>query len=201
MAEYRFLTTTGCWRRPRAGLGRDLRLRALAGRGGRASSEADKLEEGRRGGRRPVRPLRLEVEAAVPARVLRPDRQGRGSPTSSRATPRASSPASAAGGSSSSGGVTAVLYEWNVRTTRSWMNLFAPLAPADLRRQSRLRDAKRRRGPAPGCSGAPPAGDRLGRARPSSVCGYNHSGAGTLLSKVPNRHRLETPTPARRKCR
>jgi uncharacterized protein YndB with AHSA1/START domain len=26
------------------------------------------------------------------------------------------------------GGVTAVLYEWNVRTTRSWMNLLAPLA-------------------------------------------------------------------------
>jgi len=26
------------------------------------------------------------------------------------------------------GGVTAVLYEWNVRTTRSWMNLPAPLA-------------------------------------------------------------------------
>jgi hypothetical protein len=26
------------------------------------------------------------------------------------------------------GGVTAVLYEWNVRTTRPWMNLLAPLA-------------------------------------------------------------------------
>ena len=26
------------------------------------------------------------------------------------------------------GGVTAVLYEWNVRTTRPWMNLVAPLA-------------------------------------------------------------------------
>jgi uncharacterized protein YndB with AHSA1/START domain len=26
------------------------------------------------------------------------------------------------------GGVTAVLYEWNVRTTRAWMNLLAPLA-------------------------------------------------------------------------
>jgi uncharacterized protein YndB with AHSA1/START domain len=26
------------------------------------------------------------------------------------------------------GGVTAVLYEWNVRTTRAWMNLTAPLA-------------------------------------------------------------------------
>jgi hypothetical protein len=25
------------------------------------------------------------------------------------------------------GGVTAVLYEWNVRTTKSWMNLMAPL--------------------------------------------------------------------------
>jgi uncharacterized protein YndB with AHSA1/START domain len=25
-------------------------------------------------------------------------------------------------------GVTAVLYEWNVRTTRAWMNLFAPFA-------------------------------------------------------------------------
>jgi len=25
-------------------------------------------------------------------------------------------------------GVTAVIYEWNVRTTRSWMNLLAPLA-------------------------------------------------------------------------
>ena len=24
-------------------------------------------------------------------------------------------------------GVTAVLYEWNVRTTKAWMNLFAPL--------------------------------------------------------------------------
>jgi uncharacterized protein YndB with AHSA1/START domain len=26
------------------------------------------------------------------------------------------------------GGVTAVLYEWNVRTTRAWMNLLAPVA-------------------------------------------------------------------------
>ena len=26
------------------------------------------------------------------------------------------------------GGVTAVVYEWNVRTTRSWMNLLAPVA-------------------------------------------------------------------------
>ena len=26
------------------------------------------------------------------------------------------------------GGVTAVLYEWNVRTTAAWMNLLAPLA-------------------------------------------------------------------------
>ena len=26
------------------------------------------------------------------------------------------------------GGVTAALYEWNVRTTRAWMNLFAPFA-------------------------------------------------------------------------
>ncbi|HEY3193566.1 MAG TPA: SRPBCC family protein [Solirubrobacterales bacterium] len=26
------------------------------------------------------------------------------------------------------GGITAVLYEWNVRTTRTWMNLLAPLA-------------------------------------------------------------------------
>ena len=26
------------------------------------------------------------------------------------------------------GGVTAVTYEWNVRTTRAWMNLIAPLA-------------------------------------------------------------------------
>jgi uncharacterized protein YndB with AHSA1/START domain len=26
------------------------------------------------------------------------------------------------------GGATAVLYEWNVRTTRAWMNLLAPLA-------------------------------------------------------------------------
>jgi uncharacterized protein YndB with AHSA1/START domain len=26
------------------------------------------------------------------------------------------------------GGVTAALYEWNVRTTRAWMNLLAPLA-------------------------------------------------------------------------
>jgi uncharacterized protein YndB with AHSA1/START domain len=26
------------------------------------------------------------------------------------------------------GGATAVLYEWNVRTTRSWMNLLAPIA-------------------------------------------------------------------------
>jgi uncharacterized protein YndB with AHSA1/START domain len=26
------------------------------------------------------------------------------------------------------GGVTAVLYEWNVRTTRTWMNLLAPIA-------------------------------------------------------------------------
>ena len=26
------------------------------------------------------------------------------------------------------GGVTAVLYEWNVHTTRAWMNLLAPVA-------------------------------------------------------------------------
>ena len=26
------------------------------------------------------------------------------------------------------GGVTAVLYEWNVRTTRAWMNLLTPVA-------------------------------------------------------------------------
>ena len=26
------------------------------------------------------------------------------------------------------GGVTAVLYEWNVATTRAWMNLLAPVA-------------------------------------------------------------------------
>jgi uncharacterized protein YndB with AHSA1/START domain len=26
------------------------------------------------------------------------------------------------------GGITAVLYEWNVRTTRAWMNLLAPVA-------------------------------------------------------------------------
>ena len=92
------------------------------------------------------------------------------------------------------GGVTAVLYEWNVRTTRQWMNLLAPLAPADLRRQSRLRDAKRRRGPR-GTARDPAARDRLTEREPSTLSGYNHPGAGTLLSRVPNRTRdLGTPT-------
>ena len=43
-------------------------------------------------------------------------------------------------------GVTAVLYEWNVATSKAWMNLVAPGRPPGLRVEPRLGDGPRRRG-------------------------------------------------------
>ena len=43
-------------------------------------------------------------------------------------------------------GVTAVLYEWNVATTKPWMNRLAPLLRPGLRVEPRLGDGARRRG-------------------------------------------------------
>ena len=92
------------------------------------------------------------------------------------------------------GGVTAVLYEWNVRTTRPWMNLLAPLGRPIF---AVNHDYVMRNG-GEGLAGTardPAARDRLTEREPSTLSGYNHPGAGTLLSRVPNRTRdLGTPT-------
>ena len=83
-----------------AGLGRDLRLRLLAGlvargRGGRAP------RGGRRERRRPVRPLRMEARSCPTGWSSSSARRGSRPPTCSRATPRASSRARGAGACSS----------------------------------------------------------------------------------------------------
>ena len=87
--------------RARAGLGRDLRVRALAASGGTGVLEAEQLEEGDESGVGQVRPLRLEVEAPLQARVLRAHHPGRAAPPARGRRRAASSPASAAGASSS----------------------------------------------------------------------------------------------------
>ena len=65
-------------------------------------------------------PYRVEFEVTTTQR--------RAAAPAARPTRSASWPGSAAGASSSSDGVTAVLYEWNVATTKPWMNLLAPIA-------------------------------------------------------------------------
>ena len=45
--------------------------------------------------------------------------------------------------------LTTVRYDWNVRTTRWWMNLLAPIAGPGLPLEPRLRDVRRPRGPDP----------------------------------------------------
>ena len=60
-------------------------------------------------------------------------------------------------------GVTAVLYEWNVSTTKPWMNLLAPVAAPRLRVEPRLGDGARRRGDRPAAR-LPPAGERAAAA-------------------------------------
>ena len=114
----------------RAGLGRDLRLRALAGvvaRGGGASDELDEGDEAGVGqvGRytwRSKLPYDLEFEMTTTQGRQAAPARGRGA--------RASWPGSGAGACSSrtARAVTAVVYEWNVSTTKPWMNLLAPLA-------------------------------------------------------------------------
>ena len=94
-AEYRFLTTWLLEAAARAGLGRDLRLRALARSGGGACAKRERARARRRERGRPARALRLEVEAPLRARVLRDahDAQVERARTCSRARPSASSPA------------------------------------------------------------------------------------------------------------
>ena len=46
-------------------------------------------------------------------------------------------------------GVTAVLYEWNVETTKLWMNVLAPVARPVFDVQPRRGDALGRRGARP----------------------------------------------------
>ena len=60
---------------------------------------------------------------------------------------RASSRAAASGACSSTRGVTAVTYDWNVRTSRAWMNALAPVAQAGLPLEPRPGHAAGGRGP------------------------------------------------------
>ena len=94
----------------------------------RGVEEAEKLAEGDERGHRPARPLRLEGEAPLPGRVLRSAPPGSSAHTCSRATRRASWPGVGRWRLFEQGGVTAVVYEWNVHTTKAWMNLLAPVA-------------------------------------------------------------------------
>ena len=98
------------------------------------------------------------------------------------------------------GGVTAVLYEWNVRTTRPWMNLVAPLARPifAVNHDYVMRNGGEGLARLLGCSAA---GDRLaerGRARSVATIFRALALSYRECQTAPD---LETPTPARRKCR
>ena len=69
----------------------------------------------------------LAQPPALPGRVRDRRRPGSSARTCSRGRRAASSTGSGAGASTSRTGVTAVLYEWNVATTKPWMNRLAPL--------------------------------------------------------------------------
>ena len=91
--------------------------------------EAEKLEEGDEDGRRPVRPLRLEVEAALQARVRHPhDHEVERPHLLEGDAERRARRASAAGGCSSRTGSPPSSTSGTCSTTKAWMNLLAPLA-------------------------------------------------------------------------
>ena len=96
-------------------------------RGGRAARRR------RRGRDRPGRPLRLALAAAVPRPLRDHDDAGRaprlleGDAVGELAGIGPLAPVRAAGRRRDPA-VTAVLYEWNVATTKAWMNLLAPIA-------------------------------------------------------------------------
>ncbi len=97
------------------------------------------------------------------------------------------------------GGVTAVLYEWNVRTTRAWMNLLAPLARPIFAVNHDYVMRNGGRGPGRSCSGRRCWRSTDGRGRAS---GYNQFGRWhSPIESAKTHQRLRNTHPARRKCR
>ena len=115
-----------CWSRRASRSGRRSTTRR-AGRSGGAGSRRPKrcaaatraASARSRGG--------LEEPAALPGRVRGDDDQGRAAARCWRATRSASSRGVGRWRLYEQDGITAVLYEWNVATSKAWMNLLAPL--------------------------------------------------------------------------
>ena len=209
MREYRFLTTWCLEAPPRAGLGGDPRLRALAASGGAASSASSSSSPGDETGSASSARYTWRSSSRTSSTFEMRTTRSRSRRTCSRARRRGElaghRPLAPVRARRAAAPGDRRRLRVERATTKPWMNLLAPDRPARLRLEPRLGDGPRRRGPRPAAR-LPPAGERRParrRARgtlrqgPESVglrSLTNRAGSatlrtrpGTLICRVPSR--------------